>query len=122
MRRIQNRDIALGFGAWLELWEAKVYSLNRLREVGNKLRSPELSNAFSLWADQWEEERMLAQMDEAERREKVRRAPTRTLPPPQPHMGPPIPTPHPPLCSPRAGGLLSMHMPMHMFIRIRMHT
>jgi len=53
MRRIANKDIAAGWIAWFELWEAKSYALRRLREVGNKLRSPELSYGFGLWAGAW---------------------------------------------------------------------
>jgi hypothetical protein len=49
-RRIMNQDITRGFTAWCELWEAKTYAMARLREVGNRFRSPELSVAFSWWS------------------------------------------------------------------------
>ena len=32
VRRIMNRDVAFGFGAWAELWQSRVYALTRLRE------------------------------------------------------------------------------------------
>lgn len=53
MRRVLNADLANGWSAWVELWEAKSYALTRLREVGNKLRSPEMAFGFGLWAAAW---------------------------------------------------------------------
>ena len=53
-RRMMNQDIIRGWSAWQEMYEAKTYAMNRLREVGNKLRSPELSVAFSKWLDLWD--------------------------------------------------------------------
>ena len=49
MRRMANRDIALGFSAWLEMWNAKVWAMEKLREVANRLKAPELSMAFGDW-------------------------------------------------------------------------
>ena len=69
MRRIMNRDLALGYTAWIEMWEAKKYALSRLREVGNRLRAPELSIAFCEWADQWTEAEQLRRFDEAQKKE-----------------------------------------------------
>ena len=60
MKRIMNKDLSLGFGAWLELWRAKRYALDRLREVANHLKAPELNNAFTEWAIQWEVEEAAA--------------------------------------------------------------
>ena len=37
-RRILNRDISEAFCAWLELWEAKTYALDKLRQVGEHER------------------------------------------------------------------------------------
>lgn len=48
-RRMMNRDLSAGWDAWVELWRAKTYALQRLREVGNRFRAPELSNAFAFW-------------------------------------------------------------------------
>ena len=48
-RRIMNRDLMLGWGAWDEYVTAKAYAMNRLREVGNRFRAPELANAFGWW-------------------------------------------------------------------------
>ena len=50
-RRMLYRDVSLGFTAWVELWEAKTYATERLRQVAARLRSPELSLAFSFWAE-----------------------------------------------------------------------
>ena len=69
MRRFMNRDLALGYTAWIEMWEAKKYALSRLREVGNRLRAPELSIAFCEWADQWTEAEQLRRFDEAQKKE-----------------------------------------------------
>ena len=48
-RRIMNADISRGFTAWYELWSAKTHAMQRLKEVGNKLRAPGLYTAFSFW-------------------------------------------------------------------------
>jgi hypothetical protein len=69
VRRIMNRDVALGFGAWAELWQSRVYALTRLREVGNRLRSPEKSFAFGEWAYQWEEAEHTRLLEEQMQRE-----------------------------------------------------
>jgi len=50
MRRIANKDIAAGWAAWFELWEAKTYAMNKLKQVGNQLHSPLLANAFGYWS------------------------------------------------------------------------
>ena len=65
VRRIMNRDIALGFGAWRELWQAKTYAMARLRECGNRLKSPELYNAFSDWHGDWFEAKRIKMLEEA---------------------------------------------------------
>ena len=70
VRRIMNRDISMGFTAWVDMWEAKAYAMSRLREVGNKLRAPELSSAFDEWADQFAE---------AAQRDKLKAVSTRTV-------------------------------------------
>ena len=63
VRRIANREIAMGFGAWQELWQAKVYALERLRSVGNKLRSPELSFAFTAWYEDLSESKSMSLLE-----------------------------------------------------------
>ena len=50
-RRIMNSGISRGWTAWVELWEAKTYAMSRLREVGNKLRAPEVSSVFGEWKE-----------------------------------------------------------------------
>ena len=49
-RRMLNRDITMAFTAWTDLWTAKVYAMNRLRQVGNRFKSPALLVAFDEWA------------------------------------------------------------------------
>ena len=49
VRRMLNRDISMGFQAWLERWQAKVYALNRLRQCANNLHSPGLVRGFEAW-------------------------------------------------------------------------
>jgi len=61
-RRMMNAGIANGWAAWHELWAAKTYALRRLREVGNKLQTPELSNALEFWRADLAEEQRLATM------------------------------------------------------------
>ena len=50
-RRIMNSGLSSAWQAWYEMWEAKTYAMSRLREVGNKLRAPEVSATFYSWAD-----------------------------------------------------------------------
>ena len=50
-RRMQNREVAIGFTAWVEHYRAKQYAITRLHEVGNRLRSPGLTMAFDFWAE-----------------------------------------------------------------------
>ena len=47
-RRMMNQDLHRGYTAWLQMWEAKVYAMNRLRQVASRLKSPEVSNATQL--------------------------------------------------------------------------
>ena len=49
-RRMLYARLASGWAAWAELWEARRYALGRLRDVGNTLRAPELTDAFGFWA------------------------------------------------------------------------
>jgi Ca2+-binding EF-hand superfamily protein len=42
--------ISRGWGAWMELWEAKSYAKQRLRQVAVKLQAPQLSSRFDEWA------------------------------------------------------------------------
>jgi len=66
-RRIMNSGISRGFTAWVELWEAKAYAIRRLREVGNKLRAPEVSVMFGYWGDECAEAKRLAERERLER-------------------------------------------------------
>ena len=69
MRRMANRDIAAGFQAWTELWQAKVYALGKLRDVGNRLKSPELYNAFVDWHGDLMEVKQARMLEEARLKE-----------------------------------------------------
>jgi len=64
MRRILNRGLANGWSAWLELWQAKRYALDRLKQVGNQLRAPEKMNAFHGWLNELEQAREAARLAE----------------------------------------------------------
>lgn len=44
IRRLKHRDLTAGFNAWVELWEAKTYALQKLREVGERPQ-PKLQKA-----------------------------------------------------------------------------
>ena len=61
-RRIMNAGLSRGWTAWIELWEAKTYAMQTLRAVGNKLRSPEVADAFGAWADDVAEEKRAAEV------------------------------------------------------------
>jgi len=67
MRRIQNRDLADAWSAWLELWNARSYALTRMREVGQRLQSPELLGAWAHWDRSTAEERQLKEKARLER-------------------------------------------------------
>jgi len=56
MRRILNKDIANGFAAWQELWSAKTYARDKLRECANRLHAPELANTYRRWESDWRKE------------------------------------------------------------------
>ena len=50
-RRIMNRDLADGWLAWKELYDARTYAFQRLRQVAGRLRTPGLAWAFSGWCE-----------------------------------------------------------------------
>ena len=66
-RRMANQGIASGFSAWKELYESRQYALRRLHQVGNHLRSPEMSQAFTFWSDDCRETKAAAERAELER-------------------------------------------------------
>lgn len=53
IRRLKNRDLAVGFGAWAEFWQAKVYAIEKLRECANRLNPKvrEMASAFYFWRE-----------------------------------------------------------------------
>ena len=50
-RRMMNSSLTRGWSAWMELWQAKVYAMARLKQAGKRLRRPELGEAFELWIE-----------------------------------------------------------------------
>ena len=67
-RRLFYRDLARGWTAWAELWHARTDAMARLKHCGNKLRAPELANAFNFWAADAEQSRRVAAWRELEAR------------------------------------------------------
>ena len=59
VRRMLNRDVAMGFQAWLERYQAKTYALERLRKCTTKLHSPGLTRGFEAWIVLADEQRAL---------------------------------------------------------------
>jgi len=59
VRRMLNRDVAMGFQAWLERYEAKTYALERLRKCYALLHSPGLVRGFEAWIVLADEQRAL---------------------------------------------------------------
>ena len=68
MRRIQNRGLFSGWAAWHELWSAKTYALNRLKECGKRLHQPELSHAFREFVANRDEALMRVEREEMKKR------------------------------------------------------
>ena len=62
VRRMLYRDLADGFSAWSEHWHARVYAMDKLRQVANRMRTPELANTFYSWQDDLEEARHAARV------------------------------------------------------------
>ena len=56
MRRMLNAALSGAWGAWLEMWEAKVYATERLKLCGNRLHAPEKTKVFTKWKDEWRAE------------------------------------------------------------------
>ena len=55
VRRLLSRDLADGWSAWAEMWSAKRWSKDKLRECANRLHAPEASKAFIFWYGDWRE-------------------------------------------------------------------
>ena len=68
VRKFQNSELNFGFTAWIELWQARTNAMQKLREVGNRMRSPELADTFYWWSDQCTEEGRKAEIEAQERR------------------------------------------------------
>ena len=61
-RRMLNASLANGWSAWVKLVDAKQYALKRLRDCANRLKSPVLAEAFTLWVDQARERKASARL------------------------------------------------------------
>jgi len=48
-RRMKNAGLAHGWLAWLDMWSSRTYAVAKLRQVANRLRTPELADAFRRW-------------------------------------------------------------------------
>lgn len=64
VRRLMNKGLAESWQAWADFWASKTYAMGRLRQVANRLQTPQLVRAFDGWAHMCEKE--------AEAREKGR--------------------------------------------------
>ena len=53
-RRMMHRDVGSAFAAWQAHVEAKADAMHRLRRSAQRLKAPELAEAFEAWADGWE--------------------------------------------------------------------
>jgi hypothetical protein len=67
MRRVMNSGLSSGWVAWVEMWEAKSYALKRLKDVGNKLRTPAVSDTFSYWCTSLAQKRAKLERERLER-------------------------------------------------------
>jgi len=54
-RRIANRDISMGFGAWQEQWEEAARQKRMLAAAGARLARPALAAAVAGWVADWRE-------------------------------------------------------------------
>jgi hypothetical protein len=62
-RRAMYREVYNGWSAWIELWESRTYALDKLRDVANRLRKPELAYAFHEWVEGNREEKRAAELE-----------------------------------------------------------
>ena len=51
VRRIANRDLASGFGAWVEMVKSKAYAMGKLNEIANRLNPKlrDVARSFYYW-------------------------------------------------------------------------
>jgi len=68
-RRLRTAGITNAWSAWTELWSARTFAFKRLREAANRLRSPDLSDAFLFWSSIAEARRGRREQAESRRRE-----------------------------------------------------
>ena len=57
VRRMLARDLALGWTAWVERWEAKVHAMRTIRQIAHRFLNRDLSNAFFFWVGDYEEQK-----------------------------------------------------------------
>ena len=57
VRRMKNREISGGWGAWKEMWEARTRALKWLHASSGRMRRPGVSAAFNAWTFHWHQAR-----------------------------------------------------------------
>jgi hypothetical protein len=70
-RRMRNRDLARGWKAWLERWQAKTYARNSLRRVAKRLRAPSIASHFEFWSAELAQAKMRGLFQAARARERT---------------------------------------------------
>mgnify|MGYP003879564949 CR=1 FL=1 len=68
-RRMRNRDLARGWKAWLEMWQAKTYARNSLHRVAKRLRAPSIASHFEFWSAELAQAKMRGLFQAARARE-----------------------------------------------------
>ena len=69
MRRVLYRDLSAGWDAWHELYTARRYALEKLRQCTARLKAPELNDAFTGWTEEVSKAKREAEVAEMLRRE-----------------------------------------------------
>ena len=71
IRRMQYRDLSLGFNSWVEMWKAKTHAHTRMREIANRLHpaTAMLASAFYFWAEESSEAGQAARFQSLERQQ-----------------------------------------------------
>ena len=69
-RRMLNKDLASGFSAWFEMWDAKRMRKRQLAHAASRLKNPELAEAFHMFVAEWQE----AKQAKAERAQRMKEA------------------------------------------------
>lgn len=74
-RRVMYSSMARGWGAWVDMWEARRQALRWMREATNRMKRPLVYQVFRVWSFQWEwERRGELQVTERERAVRIKAA------------------------------------------------